>query len=67
VGLCSALELLLPRGDRIGMNVELFSKLCNRSIVLQGSQSHLRLEGRCMISAGTLILRWPSDQFMTGV
>jgi hypothetical protein len=37
-------ELLFQRGDLIGMHVELFSKLCNRSIVLQRSQDHFRLE-----------------------
>jgi hypothetical protein len=48
-------ELLFPRGDLIGMHVELLSKLRNRSIVLQGSQGHLRLEGRCVVPAGSLL------------
>src|SRR5215470_5183706 len=48
-------ELLLPRGDLIGMHVELLSKLRNRSIVPQGSQGHLRLEGRCVVPAGSLL------------
>jgi hypothetical protein len=37
------------------MYVELLSKLRNRSIVLQGSQRHLRLEGRCVVPAGSLL------------
>src|SRR5262245_9068700 len=48
-------ELLLPRTDLIGMYFELLSKLRNRSIVLQGSQRHLRLEGRCVVPAGSLL------------
>jgi hypothetical protein len=48
-------ELLFPRGDLIGMHVELFSKLCNRSIVLQRSQGHFRLESRCVVPAGSFL------------
>jgi hypothetical protein len=48
-------ELLFPRGDLIGMHVELLSKLRNRSIVFQGSQGHLRFEGRCVVPAGSFL------------
>jgi hypothetical protein len=44
-----ALELRFPRCDLIGVNVELFRKLCQCSIALDGRKGHLRLEGRCVV------------------
>jgi transposase len=44
-----ALELRFPRCDLIGMNVELFRKLCQCSIALDGCKRHLRLEGWCVV------------------
>jgi hypothetical protein len=51
------LQGVFLRADLIGMHVELLSKLRNRSIVLQGSEGHLRLEGRCVVPAGSLLHR----------
>ncbi len=47
----AAFELCLPRRDLIGMDVELLGKLRNRSIALDGSKCHLRLEDRCVVPA----------------
>src|SRR6188472_2380992 len=38
-----ALELRFPRCDLMGVNVELFRKLCQCSIALDGRKGHLRL------------------------
>src|ERR1700726_1070644 len=48
---CPFLELRLPRCDLIGVDVELLRKLSQCSIALQGRKRHLRLEGRCVVSA----------------
>jgi len=46
-----ALQLRFPRGDLIGMDVELLRQLNQRSIALDGRKRHLCLEGRCMVPA----------------
>ena len=45
------LKLSLPRRDLIGVNVELFRKLNQRSIALDGGKRHLSLEARCVVPA----------------
>ena len=47
------LKLSLPRRDLIGVNVELFRKLNQRSIALDGGKRHLSLEGRCVVPTGS--------------
>ena len=53
-------QLILPRRDLIGMNVELLSQLRDRPVVLQGTQGHLRLESRCgsggLVSSSSLLI-----------
>ena len=46
-----ALKLSLPCCDLIGVDVELFSKLGQRSIALDGGKRHLSLEARCVVPA----------------
>src|ERR1700687_4986953 len=48
---CPFLELRLPRCDLIGVDVELLRKLSQGSIAFDGRKRHLRLEGRCVVSA----------------
>ena len=40
-------QALLPVLNLIGMNIELLGQLSQGALALQGSQCHLRLEGRC--------------------
>jgi hypothetical protein len=47
------LKLRLPRCDLIGVDVELFRQLSQRSIALDGGKRHLRLEGRCVVPTGS--------------
>ena len=47
----SALKLRLPRCDLIGVDVELLSKLSQRSIALDRGNRNPRLEGRCVVPA----------------
>jgi hypothetical protein len=49
----SALQLRLPRGDLIGVDVELLRKLSQCSIALDGGKRQLRLKGRCVVPAGS--------------
>ena len=46
-----ALKLSLPRGDLIGVDVELLGQLRQRPIALDGGKRHLCLEGRCVVPA----------------
>jgi hypothetical protein len=46
-------KLRLPRCDLIGVDVELLRKLHQRSVTLDGGKRHLRLEGRCVVPAGS--------------
>src|SRR5688572_27313580 len=39
----------LPLGNLVGMNVELLCQLGQRLLALDGGQSHLRLESRCVV------------------
>src|SRR3954465_11637900 len=48
---CPVKKLCLPLGDLVRVNVELLSKLGQRLVALYGGQSHLRLEGRCVVPA----------------
>src|SRR5688500_1227161 len=51
----------LPLSDLVGMNVELLCQLGQRLLALDGSQSHLRLESRCVVPArsfGHRLVRW---------
>src|SRR3954462_4668344 len=48
---CPVEKLRLPLGDLVGMNVELLCQLGQRLLALDGSQSHLRLECRCVVPA----------------
>jgi hypothetical protein len=45
----AALNLCFPRGNLIGMYVELLGKLRQCPIALDGGKRHLRFEGRCVI------------------
>ena len=45
----AALKLRFPRGNLIGMYVELLGKLRQCPIALDGGKRHLRFEGRCVI------------------
>jgi hypothetical protein len=42
----AALQLRLPSRDLIGMNVELFRQLSQRSIALDSRKGHFRFEAR---------------------
>src|SRR5450830_120847 len=44
-------QLRFPLCDLIGMDVELLRQFCQRLIALDGGQSHLRLEYRCVVPA----------------
>jgi hypothetical protein len=46
-----ALQLRLPCRDLIGVDVELFAQLTQRSIALDGDQRHLSLESRRVVPA----------------
>src|SRR4051812_10171941 len=46
---CPVEKLRLPLGDLVGMNVELLRQLGQRLLALDGGQSHLRLESRCVV------------------
>src|SRR4051812_11152965 len=48
---CPFLKLRFPRRDLIGMNVELFGKLRQCPIALDGSKRHLGLERWCVVPA----------------
>ena len=52
----SGFELRLSRSHLVGMHVELLGKLRQGSITLDGSQRHLRLEGRCVVP--TMLIRF---------
>src|SRR3954447_5336568 len=46
---CPVEKLRLPLSNLVGMNVELLSQLGQRLLALDGGQSHLRLESRCVV------------------
>src|SRR4051794_27926020 len=46
---CPVEKLRLPLGDLVGVNVELLCQLGQRLLALDGGQSHLRLESRCVV------------------
>jgi hypothetical protein len=48
---CPVEKLRFPLRDLVGMNVELLRQLGQRLFALDGSQSHLRLESRCVVPA----------------
>src|SRR5919107_3035551 len=48
---CPVEQLRLPLGDLVGVNVELLCQLGQRLVASDGGQSHLRLEGRCVVPA----------------
>jgi hypothetical protein len=47
-------KLTFPLSDLIGVHIELLRQLGERLLPLYGGQSHLRLEGRCMVPARSL-------------
>src|SRR6202521_1827876 len=49
----AALKLRFPCRDLIGVNVEMLRQLGDCAVVLDGGQSHLRLEGRGVVPAGS--------------
>src|SRR4051812_5546401 len=58
---CPVEKLRLPLSDLVGMNVKLLCQLGQRLLALDSSQSHLRLESRCVVPAGSFrhcLVRW---------
>ena len=47
-------KLGFPLGDLIGVDVELLRQFGQRLLPLHGGQSHLRLEGCCVVPARSL-------------
>ena len=47
-------KLAFPQSDLIGVDVELLSQFRQRRLALEGSQSHFRLESRCVVPVHAL-------------
>ena len=47
-------KLAFPLRDLVRMDIELLRQFGQRLLALDGGQSHLRLEGRCVVPAGAL-------------